>query len=293
MRAVSRVPTARSAKGSEQSRVAVARPTIPRPHDATAGRPRWSERLTNRPTLEKDHDTVDRSAIRRRSCRHLDGRPLQRRRSRTVGCGGPARAGRGVRRQPDVSPDRRDADHPGRDHGGVGHGCGRRHRFPGAHRRAHHPRQSEVRDDRRAADHVDVHVPRGHRSHRLSVAAGDLRDGAPERHPTRTADGGRDDRVAAGDYGQPGRGGDGRDDRTVRREGHDRLGPAADPDGVRAGHAYRRDRRRNRVDVPRQGSEGRSRVPGAVQGRPDPGAEERSGPPVHSSRQPRRRRSCS
>ena len=38
----------------------------------------------------------------------------------------------------------------------------------------------------------------------------------------------------------PGRGGDGRDDRALRREGHDAVGPAADPDDLRAGDPYRR-----------------------------------------------------
>jgi anaerobic C4-dicarboxylate transporter DcuA len=52
------------------------------------------------------------------------------------------------------------------------------------------------------------------------------------------------------------------------------VGPAADPDDLRAGHADRRRRRGDRLDVSRQGSEGRCRVPGAPAGRRDPGAED-------------------
>ena len=125
----------------------------------------------------------------------------------------------------------------------------------------------EIRDDRRAAHHLDLHVPRRHRPHRLSAAAGDLRGGAPERHPPGAADGGRHHRVAAGDHREPGGGGDRRDDRPVRREGLHRLGPAADPDDLRALHADRRAGGRDRLHVPRQGAQGRSRVPGARAGR--------------------------
>ncbi len=148
----------------------------------------------------------------------------------------------GVRRQPDLAADRRDADHPGGHHGRLGDGRGRRHRLPGAHRRTHHPRQSEVRDDRRAADDLELHLRRRHRPHRLSAAAGHLRNRAPERHPARAADGGRDDRLAAGDHREPRRRGDRGDDRALLGEGPDGMGPAADPDGVRAGDADRRGR---------------------------------------------------
>ena len=125
-----------------------------------------------------------------------------------------------------------------------------------------------------------LHLRRRHRPHRLSAAAGDLRDGAPERHPARAADGGGDDRVAAGDHGEPGRGGDRGDDRPLRREGDDAVGPARDPDGLRAGDADRRHRGRDRLDVHRQGPEGRPGIPGAPGGRPDPGAEVRGRPPA-------------
>ena len=206
---------------------------------------------------------VDRPAIRRRARSHLDGCALFGRRAWLVGRGRPASAGGRVRRQSDVAADRRDADHPRGDHGRVGDGRGRRHRFPGAHRRADHPRESEVRDDRCAAHHVDVHVPCGNRTHRLSAAAGDLRNGAPERHPARAADGGGDHRVATGDHRKPGRSGYRRDDRAIRRKGHDAVGSAADPDGLRAGHARRRDGRGDRLDVRRQGPGERPGVPGA------------------------------
>ena len=69
-----------------------------------------------------------------------------------------------------------------------------------------------------------LHLRRRHRPHRLSAAAGDLRDGAPERHPARAADGGGDDRLAAGDHREPGGRGDGGDDRPLRREGPRRSG---------------------------------------------------------------------
>ena len=216
-----------------------------------------------------------------------------RRRPRPVGCRRPAGADRGVRRQPDVAADRRDADHPGGDHGGVGDGRRRRHRLPGAHRRAHHPRQPEVRDHRRAAHDLDLHVRGRHRAHRLSAAAGDLRDRAPERHPARAADGGGDDRLAAGDHREPRGRRDRGDDRAVRREGHDAVGPAADPDDLRAGDAHRRARRGDRLDVRRQGPEGRSRIPGAAEGRAGPGAEGAPRPVRRSSPRPSSRPSSS
>ena len=95
----------------------------------------------------------------------------------------------------------------------------------------------------------------------------------PERHPSRAADGGRDDRLAAGDHREPGRRGNGGDDRALRRERPHRLGPAADPDGVRAGDADRCSGGRDRLDVPRQGSEGRSGLPGPTRGRRSAAAE--------------------
>ena len=131
-----------------------------------------------------------------------------------------------------------------------------------------HPRQSEVRDHRRAAHHLELHLRRRHRAHRLSAAAGDLRDRAPERRAARAADGGGDHRFAAGDHRQPGRRGDRRDDRSVRREGAWRdwglpeilmiCVPATLTGVVAAAH---------RLDVHRQGPEGRPGVPGAARGR--------------------------
>jgi hypothetical protein len=59
------------------------------------------------------------------------------------------------------------------------------------------------------------------------LLAGDLRDGAPERHSPRATDGDRHDRLTAGDHRQPGGGSDGGDDRAVCREGDGRVGPAA------------------------------------------------------------------
>ena len=47
-------------------------------------------------------------------------------------------------------------------------------------------------------------------------------------------------------------------------KGIDAVGPAADPDGLRAGHADRRGGGGDRLDVHRQGPEGRSRIPGAA-----------------------------
>ena len=134
----------------------------------------------------------------------------------------------GVRRQPDLAAGRRDADHPGGDHGRVGDG----------RRRAASTSWCAIAERiiRANPKYVTIvaplttwtlHVRRRHRAHRLSAAAGDLRDRAPERHPARAADGGGDDRLAAGDHRQPGRRGDRGDDRPVRREGADAVGAAA------------------------------------------------------------------
>ena len=53
-------------------------------------------------------------------------------RALAVGCGRAAGARGGVRRLADLAADRRNADHPGGDHGRSGDGCGGRHRLPGA-----------------------------------------------------------------------------------------------------------------------------------------------------------------
>ncbi len=52
-------------------------------------------------------------------------------------------------------------------------------------------------------------------------------------------------------------------------------GLPADPDDLRAGNPHRRRRGRDRLDVRRQGPEGRSGVPGAPQGRGNSCAEDR------------------
>ena len=119
-----------------------------------------------------------------------------------------------------------------------------------------------------------LHVPRRYRPHRLSAVAGDLRDRAPERHPAGAADGHRDDRLAAGDHREPGRCGHGGDDRPVRGKGDHAMGPAADPDDLRAGDALRRRRRRRSSRCSSARTRGRSRVPGAAEGRRDPAAED-------------------
>ena len=58
-------------------------------------------------------------------------------------------------------------------------------------------------------------------------------------------------------------------------KGLDAVGTAPDPDGVRAGHPDRRPRGGDRLDVRRQGPEGRPRVPGAPEVRRHPAAEDR------------------
>ncbi len=68
-------------------------------------------------------------------------------------------------------------------------------------------------------DDLELHVRRRNRPHRLSAAAGHLRNRAPERCATRAADGRGHDRFAAGDHREPGRRGHRRDDRAFLREG--------------------------------------------------------------------------
>ena len=69
-------------------------------------------------------------------------------------------------------------------------------------------------------------------------------------------------------------------------KGLSQWGLPRDHDGLRAGNAHRRGRGRHRVDVHRQGPEGRPRVPGASQGRPDSRARQcRRSPAAQARRQ--------